>query len=171
MQTDDYRSRARSIEKRKSSILVMGEFFMKNNKNIEFLNSIYQICEMGVIGIDDVSDKVSKSDFREFLEEQRKEYEGILKESEIIFSSYGAKEKELGTMAKINSRMMSKIKLMKNNEDSVIAKMMAEGTSKGIVKLEEAMNTYNESDKEAFALAEKLLKTLKNNIEGLKTYL
>ncbi len=144
---------------------------MKENKNIEFLNTIYQIVEMGVIGINDVIDKVKKSEFRTFLESQRQEYDEILNESETIFASYGAKEKELGKMVKINSKVMSEVKLMKNKEDSEIAKMMVEGTSKGIVKLENAMNSYNESDEEAVKLAEKLLSSLKNNIEGLKIYL
>lgn len=144
---------------------------MKDNKNIEFLNSIYQICEMGVIGINDVIDKVSKSTFRDFLENQRKEYDEIVNESENIFASYGAKEKELGKMVKMNSKIMSEVKLMKNKDDREIAKMMAEGTTKGIEKLEIAMNSYNESDEEAYKLAEKLLASLKNNIEGLKEFL
>ncbi len=144
---------------------------MKDNKNIDFLNSIYQIAEMGIIGINDVIDKVKKAEFKKFLEEQRKEYDEIVTESETIFSSYGAKEKELGKMVKMNSKVMSEMKLMKNKEDSEIAKMMSEGTSKGIVKLESAMNTYNESDQEAYELAQKLLDSLKNNIDGLKIYL
>ncbi len=144
---------------------------MKDNQNIEFLNSIYQICEMGVIGINDVIDKVSKSTFRDFLENQRKEYDEIVNESENIFASYGAKEKELGKMVKMNSKIMSEVKLMKNKDDREIAKMMAEGTTKGIEKLEIAMNSYNESDQEAYALAEKLLASLKNNIKGLKEFL
>ena len=144
---------------------------MKNNKNIEFLNSIYQISEMGVIGINDVIDKVKRSEFREFLESQRREYDEVLNECETILTSYGAKEKELGKMVKMNSKVMSEMKLFKNDDDTVIAKMMAEGTTKGIVKLEEAMNTYNDSDEEAVELAEKLLRILKNNIERLKIYL
>lgn len=149
----------------------MGDFLMKDNKNIAFLNTMYQIVEMGVIGINDVIDKVKKSEFRTFLESQRKEYDEIMTECETIFASYGAKEKEIGKMAKVNSKVMSEMKLMKNKEDSEIAKMMSEGTSKGIVKLESAMNAYNESDEEAVKLAEKLLASLKNNIEGLKIYL
>ncbi len=94
---------------------------------------------------------------KKFLEDQRNEYDEILTESETIFSSYGAKEKELGKMVKMNSKVMSEMKLMKNKEDSEIAKMMAEGTSKGIVKLESAMNAYDEEDKEAYKLAQKLL--------------
>ncbi len=144
---------------------------MKDNKNIEFLNSIYQITEMGIVGINDVIDRVSKSEFRSLLEKQRDEYDNILNQSEIIFTSYGAKEKELGKMVKMNSKMMAEMKLMKNNEDSVIAKMMVEGTTKGIVKLETAMNTYNEEDDEAYRLAEKLITVLKNNIEEIKPFL
>ncbi len=144
---------------------------MKDNKNIAFLNTIYQICEMGVIGINDVFDKVKKAEFREFLESQKKEYNTILEESEKVFSSYGAKEKELGKMVKMNSKMMSEMKLIGNKEDSAIAKMMVEGTTKGITKIKEAINAYDESDKEALTLANKLLKTLENNITGLKVYL
>ena len=144
---------------------------MKDNKNISFLNTIYQICEMGVIGIEDVFDKVSESSFREFLEEQKKEYNTILEESEKIFASYGAKEKELGKMVKMNSKVMSEMQLLTNKEDSTIAKMMVEGSTKGITKITNAINTYNEEDEEATALAKKLLKTLENNIEGLKKYL
>ncbi len=144
---------------------------MKENKNIDFLNTIYKIVEMGVIGINDVIDKVEKPEFRTFLESQRQEYDEILNESETIFASYGAKEKEISKMAKMNSKVMSEAKIMKDHEDSTIAKMMAKGTTTGIEKLEKAMNTYNDSDKEAVALAEKLLASLKNNIEGLKEYL
>lgn len=171
MQTNDYSGCTRSIKSLKSSILKMGDFYMKDNKNIEFLNAIYQISEMGIIGINDVIDKVKKSEFRKFLESQRKEYDTILNESEKIFASYGAKEKELGKMVKMNSKVMAEMKLLKNKDDTEIAKMMAEGTSKGIIKLESAMNSYNESDEESFKLAEKLMQTLKNNIEGLKIYL
>ena len=144
---------------------------MKDNKNIEFLNSIYQISEMGVIGINDVIDKVKRSEFREFLESQRREYDEVLNKCETILTSYGAKEKELSKMVKMNSKVMSEMKLFKNDDDTVIAKMMAEGTTKGIVKLEEARNTYNDSDEEAVLLADKLLRILKNNIERLKIYL
>ena len=144
---------------------------MKDNKNIEFLNTIYQISEMGVIGINDVFDKIKKAEFREFLESQKKEYNTILEESEKIFASYGAKEKELGKMIKINSKMMSEMKLITNKEDSTIAKMMIEGTIKGITKINSAINTYNESDEEALKLANKLLETLEDNMEGLKIYL
>lgn len=144
---------------------------MKDNDNINFLNEIYQIVEMGIVGIDDVIDKISQEEFRNFIIDQRTEFAEIKKECESIYTSYGAKEKNLSKMVKLNSKIVSEVKLMKDDDDKVIAKMMGKGTNTGITKLTDAMNTYNESDKEAYNLAEKLLDTLKNNIEGLKRYL
>ncbi len=149
----------------------MGDFLMKENKNITFLNSIYQISEMGVIGINDVIDKIKKQKFREFLEEQRKEFDEIVNECEQLFISYGAKEQEIGKMTRMSSKMMAQMRLMNKKEDEVIAQMMSKGLTKGITKLEEAMNKYNDEDEEALLLADKLRQTLKNNLEGLKIYL
>ena len=115
--------------------------------------------------------KAKKEKFRELLEHQRDEYNTILKESEQIFLAYGAKERELGKMVKMNSKMMSEAKLFKKDDDSTIAKMMIEGTMKGIKKLESCISTYNEEDEEAYDLSLKLLDMLKHNIRDLKIYL
>lgn len=144
---------------------------MKENANIKFLNSIYQITEMGIIGINDVIDKVKKSNFKSTLEKEREEYMSILNECENIFTSYGVKERELGKMVKMSSKMMSEIKTMTSDVDSTVAKMMLEGTTKGIEKLELEINTYKETDEEAIILANNLLEMLKNNISELKKYL
>ena len=126
---------------------------------------------MGVIFINDIIDKVKKSEFREFLESQKNEYEEVLNESEVILSAYGAKEKELGKMTRLSSKMMSEAKTLNNSDDKVIADMMIKGTTKGIKKIETKMNEYDEKDKEAYELSLKLLRILKNNIERLKIYL
>jgi len=143
----------------------------ENNKNVDFLNVIYKISEMGIIGIDDVIDKVEKREFREFLMEQREEYNEILEESEHLFDAYGMKEKELGTMTKVNSKVMSEVKLMTNDSDEVVAKMMMEGTNKGIIKINKAINENNVEDEEALKLAQKLIKVMEHNLDELKIYL
>ena len=78
---------------------------------------------------------------------------------------------EIGKMTRMSSKMMAQMRLMNKKEDEVIAQMMSKGLTKGITKLEEAMNKYNDEDEEALLLADKLRQTLKNNLEGLKIYL
>lgn len=146
-------------------------FLKENNKNVDFLNTIYKISEMGIIGIDDIIDKVENANFRELLMEQREEYDKILRESEKLFDAYGMKEKELGAITKVNSKVMSEVKLMTNDGDDAIAKMMIEGTNKGVIKINKAINENKVEDEEALSLAKKLIEVMEHNLEKLKIYL
>ena len=74
-------------------------------------------------------------------------------------------------MTRMSSKMMSDMMIKKDGEDKTIAEMMVKGTSKGITKIIEAMNLFDDSDEEITKLGEDLLKTLENNIKGLKVYL
>ena len=80
-------------------------------------------------------------------------------------------EKELGTMAKLSSGMMSNMKLMMDKSDSHIAKMMMEGTNKGLISLEELKNNYDGKDEKLIAMLEKIIKVEQQNNEDLKIYL
>ena len=145
--------------------------FLKENENIKFLNIIYKTSEMGIIGINDVIDKTKKEKFRDFLSKQREEYDKMLKKTEELFTSFGMKEKELGLLVKANSKMMAEMKLMPNATDEAIAKMMMEGTNKGIIKLNKAFNENKEIDKEVKELGNELIKIMEHNYEQLKIYL
>lgn len=138
---------------------------------MDFLNTIYKTSEMGIVGIDDVIDKASKEDFRNILNEQREDYNKILQDAIRLYTAYGMEEKELNALVKMNSKVMSEMKLMTNNSDETIAKMMMEGTNKGIIKINKTMNENPDADEEAIKLAKKLLKIMEHNIEDLKIYL
>lgn len=145
--------------------------FLKDNKNIDFLNTIYKTSEMGIIGINDVIDKSSKEEFRNLLNEQKDDYNEILQDAIKLYTAYGMEEKELNAFIKMNSKVMSEMKLMTNSSDETIAKMMMEGTNKGIIKINKTMNENPDADEEAVKLAKKLLKIMEHNMEDLKIYL
>ena len=142
------------------------------DKNIEFLNYIYQNAEMGVIGIDHIIDRVSNADLERLIREQREEYNQILSDTKDIFKKYGKEEKEIGTLAKMGANMTTDMMmLMKKGEDKAIAKMMIEGSNKGIIEITEKLNNYTECDQEIIDLANKLLETEQHNLDELKKYL
>ncbi len=146
---------------------------MKKNmgEEVEFLNYIYKNAEMGVIGINDVITKASNEKFEKLLNTEKKEYQNICKEAEDILKKYGKNTEEIGLMAKMSSKMMSEMEMMKDNSDQTIAKMMMEGTNKGIIEITEKINAYDNNDVEITVLAQKLKATLEKNIEDLKKYL
>lgn len=146
---------------------------MKKNmsEEVEFLNYIYKNAEMGVIGIEDIIAKVSAEKFEKLLNSQKDEYTEICTEAEDILKKYGKQNENVGTMAKMSTKMMAEMSLMKDSSDQNIAKMMMEGSNKGIIEITEKINAYNNSDAEIVVLANKLKATLEKNIEELKKYL
>lgn len=144
---------------------------MKENKTVALLNCMYQTCSMGITGILDVIDKSESQKFKEILNQQMEEYRSLKHQCEELFSSYGEKETELGKMAQVNSKVMSNVKMLTNKCDSTISEMMIEGTNKGIIKVTKAFHAYDKKDKELQNLVEKLLETMKYNIEQLTIYL
>ena len=151
----------------------MGDFILKKNmsEEVEFLNYIYKNAEMGIIGIDDVITKSSNEKFTKLLKSQKEDYEEICKEAKDILKKYGKNNEEIGMMAKMSTKMMAEMNLMKDDSDKVIAKMMMEGSNKGVIEITEKINAYNNIDAEIVVLANKLKSTLEKNIDELKKYL
>lgn len=146
--------------------------FLKESINeVEFLKVIYKNAEMGIIGIKDIITKVSDEKFEKVLNNQKEEYNNICEEAENILKKYGKQNKEVSNIAKISTKVMSEMMIIKDNSINNIAKMMMEGTNKGIIEITEKINAYNNSDAEIVVLANKLKDTLEKNIEELKKYL
>lgn len=144
---------------------------MKMKENIEFLNYIYQNAQMGVVGIDDIINKITDEDFENVIKEQKDDYETICKETSAIFKKYGKEEKELPMMAKVGSYMMSEMKTLTDSSTNMLAKMMIEGSNKGIIEITEQLNNYSGDDEEIRTLANKLLKIEQKNLDNLKKFL
>jgi len=147
--------------------------FLKKNmsEEVEFLNYIYKNAEMGIIGIDNIISKVKDLNVENLLTDQRSEYENICKEVVDILKKYGKQNEEVGLMAKVSTKVMSEMGMLKDDSVNNIAKMMIEGTNKGIVEITEKLNAYNNTDAEIVVLANKLKDLEERNIEELKKYL
>lgn len=142
----------------------------KNNDNIIFLNLIYQNAEMGVIGIDIVLKKVTNEKIAKLISEQRKEYKCICEEAKDILTKYGAKVEEIPKMKEISSKVMSEMMSM-GSDDKKIVKLMIEGNQKGVMEIQEKLNSYQDEDPEVIKLAQKLLDTEEHNRDEFKEYI
>lgn len=142
----------------------------RQNKNIIFLNLIYQNAQMGLIGIDTVIKKVENSKIAKLIQEQRKEYEKFLEDAKSILIKYGAKEEEISKLKELSSKAMAEVMTM-NKGDKEIAKLMMEGNQKGVLEITAELNQYEGDDEEIINLAKRLLETEEHNREEFKQYL
>ena len=137
----------------------------------EVIVKLYQNVDMGVVGIESIEDKIETRALAKTVLNQKEEYQNLKQELLSFCKDYNVQEKELGTMAKLSSGMMSNMKLMMDKSDSHIAKMMMEGTNKGLISLEELKNNYDGKDEKLIAMLEKIIKVEQQNNEDLKIYL
>ena len=88
-----------------------------------------------------------------------------------LVKKYGKEEKELPMMAKVGSYIMSEMKTLTDSSTNMLAKMMIEGSNKGIIEITEQLNNYSGDDEEIRTLANKLLKIEQKNLDNLKKFL
>ena len=147
----------------------MGDFIME--KEIEFLQYIYQNAKMGIVGIDDIKSHIEDEDLKKTITRQKSEYESIANECIKILANYKKDEEDISNMSKIMSYVMVNMQMLKDDSASNIAKLMIEGSNKGIIQINEKLNNYANINPKIIKLAKKLLVTEQHNIDDLKIYL
>ncbi len=140
-------------------------------KDAEFLNYIYQNAKMGVIGIDNIKDKIFDDELKNIIATQKKEYQKIADDASSILNELGITEKDVSKMAKVTTYVMANLEMLKDDSSSNIAKLMIEGSNKGIIEINKNLNSYNNMNSKIIKLAKKLLATEQHNIDELKIYL
>lgn len=140
-------------------------------KDAEFLNYIYQNAKMGVIGIDNIKDKIFDDELKNIIATQKKEYLKIADDASSILNELGLTEKDVSKMAKVSTYVMANLEMLKDDSSSNIAKLMIEGSNKGIIEINKNLNSYNNMNSKIIKLAKKLLATEQHNIDELKIYL
>ena len=140
------------------------------NENMELLNFVYENAEMGVHTLNNLSDILRKKDnkIKGLIEDELKEYNNFLKESEKLLKKNKLGYKKTNLMSKISSKMGIAMETMKDNSDPAIASMVIEGLTMGIVEMETKIESYKKIvDKKILKLSNKFLKFqdfLKKNV-------
>lgn len=137
----------------------------------EILIKLYQNVEMGIIGIEDIEDKVESRSLLKLLLKQKDEYSKLKEKLLELCAKYNVQDKEVSSIAHVSSQMMVTMKTMMDKSDSHIATMMMEGTNKGLIQLEKLLNNYQGKDEDLIKFIENLLVFEQQNNEELKVYL
>ncbi len=144
------------------------------NENMELLNFVYENAEMGVHTLNILSDALRKRDnkIKGLIEDELKEYNNFLKESEKLLKKNKIEPKKTNLMAKLSSKMGITMETMKDNSDPAIASMVIEGLTMGIVEMQTKIENYKKLvDKKILKLSTKFLKFQEEEIEKLKTFM
>lgn len=136
--------------------------------DIKALNEMYKIVTMGIIGLDEVKDHIEDKTLTKTMSDARKKYMVNKMDITNMLKDINEEPEEINIIIKMFNEIYTGIELIKC-DDAKIAKMLTEGTNKGIIKVEEILNSnVNEKVKTE---AEELLDLLEFQIKSWKSYL
>ncbi len=136
--------------------------------DVKALNELYKIVTMGIIGIDEVKGHIEDKTLAKTMSDAKKKY-GVNKlDITNMLKELGEDPIEINIIIKMFNEIYTGIELI-NCDDSKIAKMLIEGTNKGILKIEKILNS--DMDQKVTKLAEELLELLEFQIKSWKPYL
>ncbi len=139
--------------------------------NIDILNEMYKVVTMGIVGIDEVKDKVLCRELKDIIVGKKKTYQQYKLKINKLLNKEEETPKEINMFVKLFNEMYTDIKLIKD-DDKKITKMMIEGMNKGILKLNGFKNNdLDNLNSEEQKLLLDLLATLEDQINNLKPYL
>ena len=136
--------------------------------DVEALNELYKIVTMGIIGIDEVKGHIEDKALAKNMSDAKKKYMVNKMDITNMLKELGEEPTEINIIIKMFNEIYTGIELIKC-DDAKIAKMLIEGTNKGIIKVEEILNS--DMDKKVTELAEELLELLEFQIKSWKPYL
>ena len=126
---------------------------------------------MGIVGIDEVKDKVLCRELKGIIVGKKKTYQQYKLKINKLLNKEEETPKEINMFVKLFNEMYTDIKLIKD-DDKKITKMMIEGINKGILKLNGFKNNdLDNLNSEEQKLLLDLLATLEDQINNLKPYL
>lgn len=140
------------------------------NETTELLNFIYQNSAMGVSTISQLLDIAKEPEFRNQLQEELKEYQGIHKEAKELLNKHGCDEEELGMFEKARTYLMISIQTLTDKSASHIAEMMITGSNMGILDATKHLKRTG-ADANIQKLMKRLLKFEEDNVQKLKEFL
>lgn len=136
--------------------------------DIKALYEMYKIVTMGIIGIDEVKGHIEDKTLTKTMSDARKKYMVNKMDITNMLKDINEEPEEINIIIKMFNEIYTGIELIKC-DDAKIAKMLTEGTNKGIIKVEEILNS--KVSNKVKTEAEELLELLEFQIKSWKSYL
>ena len=139
--------------------------------NIDILSEMYKVVTMGIVGIDEVKDKILCRELKDIIIFEKKVYQKYKLEISKLLNKESETPKEINMFVKMFNDMYTDIKLIKD-DDKKIVKMMIEGMNKGILELNGFKNNDMDNlNKDEQKILLELLDELESQINKMKPYL
>lgn len=143
----------------------------ENNRQIEFLNKIYDNSTMGEESISILSEKVEDSQMLSELQFQHKEYSKITNDVVNALAKKKSIPKEKSPISQVGLWSGIQINTLTDKSNDKIAEMMIQGSTMGIIDIKRTLNQYPDANQSYKQIGENLIKLEENSSQRMKSFL
>ncbi len=128
-------------------------------------------CKMAVNSLDQITGYIKDSNLKKLVESYISHHKNLEAEAVKALQDSGNDAKDPGALSSVFAWFTTEMKLTFNDDNTRIAKLLMDGCNMGIQTLGERMNTLNQADSSALALARKIIKAEQDLMKELQAYL
>ena len=142
-----------------------------NSETIALLKECSSGSKMGIHSLEQVAEYVNDMKLLKVLNKYKDKHEMIWKESADTLRSAGEEVENPGVMASMMSWISTEMKLMIENDNTQVAKVLLDGCNMGIQTITEMQHKYANAETEATQMAKELIEMEEDFRKELKKYL
>ena len=128
-------------------------------------------CKMAVDSMDQALGYTKDENLETLLQLYKEKHERLEDETASLLADVGYSEKEPGVMASAFAWITAETKLMWEDDNNQIAKLMMNGANMGIQSITEYRHKYGDADEKSQAIAKKLVRVEEEFLQELKRFL
>lgn len=140
-------------------------------REVEFLKQIHQAAQMGRDTLEHVNSNIGPGDLRSAVEKDIFDYSDVCSQAKQKLESFGEQPKSVGKIPQFMAAKMIDMKINDDTADSEIAKMVIDGTTKGITECTTKLADFNDIDNDIKNIGYKFLYVQQKNVDEMRRFL
>lgn len=140
-------------------------------REIEFLKQVHQAAQMGRDTLEHVNSNIGPGELRKAVEKDIFDYSDICAQVTRKLDALDETPKPVGKIPKTMACMMIDMKINDETPENEVAKMIIDGTTKGVTECTGKVTEYKDLDDDIRNIGYKLLWVQQKNIDEMRRFL
>ncbi len=140
-------------------------------REVEFLKQLHQAAQMGRDALEHVNSNIGPGELRDAVEKDIFDYSDVCAQITEKLEERDEQPKSVGKIPQAMAGMMIDLKISDDTAESEVAKMVIDGTTKGVTECTTKLSDFSDIDNELKNIGYKLLWVQQKNIDEMRRFL
>lgn len=140
-------------------------------REVEFLKQLHQAAQMGRDTLEHVNNNIGPGELRTAVEKDIFDYSDVCAQITRKLEERGEQPKSVGKVARAMASMMINVKISDDTPEGEVAKMIIDGTTKGVTESIQKLSEFADIDNDVLNIGYRLLWVEQKNIDEMRRFL